>query len=733
MGDKPDPVRDSEGTSASSGWLLWGKNLTERFPGDFESILIGENELILVGNDANTSIAVEYPEVEKSQQFITQRTPLNDMSGMLIANLTTTTERTYFIQGNVMFSYLFYAVSVVVLLISFVTFLIFRRRVSARFTDLEKDIDELISAYQLEGLNHPSKDELERLSGLIQALANDGVETKEQLLDTQQKFEALYQSGSIGVLLVRAREVIDVNQTALELLGYQREEIIHQTLDDLCADKQTDECQVDKMYSQFELGQTLFESQLLTRAGEVVDCHIEIKAIQYQGEAALMLSLSDLREKKQQEKLIENLVDRDHLSGLWNRKAIMDKARWLVDERPNQCSFLYIVVPNLSQVAEIYGHQVFDQSIERIAHNFGQYLTPFPIGRISNDEFLVLVSENKDREQARKGTEKIIELLTNKQMIEGVGISLECQAALVASELSHKPLDAQIQAAIYAIQHRHTATLAPKVVDVDATVFDMAETSAAINRDLSGAVRNQQIDAHYQAIVDSKTGEISGFEALARWQHASYGFVSPAVFIPLAEQSALIIELGESILERACQFIAQVNQTRRRAGLGLLTMHVNLSPPHFHYQELPNQLMHLIDKYQIQPGQLVIEVTESMLMGVEQDIVERMENIKSLGVLLALDDFGTGYSSFSTLCSFPLDIVKLDKSYIDHIESNDRARSLVRNISSMAKELGLTTVAEGVETAGQVSRLRNWNVEEIQGYYFYKPVPADEAIRLVNR
>lgn len=154
---------------------------------------------------------------------------------------------------------------------------------------------------------------------------------------------------------------------------------------------------------------------------------------------------------------------------------------------------------------------------------------------------------------------------------------------------------------------------------------------------------------------------------------------------------------------------------------------------HFYHARLPDALRHVMDEFDIAPGQLVIEITESTLLGIESETLERTKEIKSLGIQLALDDFGTGYSSFSTLCSFPLDIVKLDKSYIDQLENNDRARTLIRSIASMAKELGLTTVAEGVETASQLRKLKIWHVDEIQGYYFYKPMPESEALNAFER
>ncbi len=157
-------------------------------------------------------------------------------------------------------------------------------------------------------------------------------------------------------------------------------------------------------------------------------------------------------------------------------------------------------------------------------------------------------------------------------------------------------------------------------------------------------------------------------------------------------------------------------------------MHVNLSTQHFYHANLTSHLKQALDNNCIEAGQLVIEITESMLMGVEAETIHRINEVKQLGIQLALDDFGTGYASFSSLCSFPLDIVKLDKSYIDQIETNDRAKTLVRNIASMAQELGLTIVAEGVETASQVRKLKVWNIDELQGFYFYKSMPKQDIL-----
>jgi PAS domain S-box-containing protein len=723
------PVRNSDGSSASSGWLIWGQNLSLRFPGNFETILTAKSEIFHINQPHELSLT---PEVEKSRHYMSQTVDLVGMSGTPVAHLKTTLERVHFLKGNVLFSYLFMAVAFVAAVITTITYLLFRRKVAVRFSDLEKDIDDLFSSYQLEGLNQPNKDELDRLVKLVQALANDSSATKEQLQDTQQKFAALYESETIAMILVWGREIVDINRTALELLDYDISEVVHKPLDLICPDNEQPECQIDAMYQMFQQGQTQFESQMITKRGELIDCHIEVKSIKYQGRDAVMLSVRDVREHKKQTKLIEDLVERDHLSGLWNRKAIMEKARKLVEAHPNQFSLLYITVPNLMQVSEVYGHQIFDESLESIARLFGEELSLFPVGRISSHEFLVLVESIDDFDKAEQGAVRFKEALSRKHQIQTLMLDLRCQVVLIEPEITHHSLDKLIHSSIHALETSRIPVSPSYLLRIDTVAFDVAQAAAAIKRDLEYAIESKEIHANYQPIVNSKTAEIVGFEALARWQHPEFGFVSPGVFIPLAERDHQIIKLGESILEQACEFMTRVDKIRRSQGKASLTIHVNLSAAHFYYPGLPDYLVHIIQRYNVLPGQLVIEVTESMLMGIEEEVIARMEMIKSLGVLFALDDFGTGYSSFSTLCCFPLDIVKLDKSYIDQLEVNDRAKSLVRNIANMAQELGLTTVAEGVETASQARKLKNWNIEEIQGFYFYKPMPEGELIKLIT-
>ncbi|EHK8985942.1 EAL domain-containing protein [Vibrio vulnificus] len=730
------PVRDSEGVSASSGWLIWGQNLSERFPGNFDAILTADNKLLGLNQLQLPSESVQLSEntwVHRDKETVVEWSTVYGMSGEQVAYLQTTELRVHYLKGHRLFLYLIGIVVLVAGLIALATFMLFKKRVSTRFADFEQSVMQLFSKYQLDDLSNRRTDELERITQLVEVLAENTSLTQDKLQDTLQKFDALYQHRSMGMLLVVDKEIIDINQAALELLGYQKGDLVHQELNVLCkVDENQPECKVDQMYQALSNGVTQFEATMITRQGREIECLIDVNLIHHENQQALMLSVSDMSEQKKQARMIKDLVGRDPVSGLYNRPAILARLDDLIQHQPNQFSFLYISIDRLKQVSEVYGHLIFDDTINYIAAVFGAELRPFEVGRVSEFEFIAIIEDVEQCDDAIQCATHFMDVLSRKTHILGIELDLSCQIAIADPEITHHSLGYLLQSGSFAVQ-RFQHKVVTEVIQIGEDVAKRAQSSLVISRDISQAIRDKAIIAHYQPIVDTESGKVNGFEALARWIHPELGFVPPDVFIDLAEQHQLIVELGESILRQACQFISTLNRTRADNGLNPLTVHVNLSAMHFYHARLPDALRHVMDEFDIAPGQLVIEITESTLLGIESETLERTKEIKSLGIQLALDDFGTGYSSFSTLCSFPLDIVKLDKSYIDQLENNDRARTLIRSIASMAKELGLTTVAEGVETASQLRKLKIWHVDEIQGYYFYKPMPESEALNAFER
>ncbi|MDF2153519.1 EAL domain-containing protein [Vibrio sp. CAU 1672] len=724
------PVRNSEGTSISSGWLIWGQDLTLRFPGDFKTILTSESQLLLALpaelEKQQQILSKQGSLLERDNKTMTQWTPILDNDLEPIAFLKTVAPRAYYVKGHKLFICLFGAVGLAAGVIGLCTFFLFSTRVGTRFAHFEQGISQLLSQHQIEHPEEKKIDELELATKLVKKLSDNTSVTQTQLKDSLEKFNAIYHSGSVGMLLVLNREIIDCNEKTLELLSYQSEQLLGYPLDKLCPPSSKDALLIEQIFNQLKDTTTKLEAPLVNSLGEEIACLLEISQIQHNGQNALLMLIHDLRETKQQAQLIQQLSYLDPVSGLRNRPSILNALQERSANEPNQFSFLYISVKGLKQIAEVYGHLIFDEAVKFTGKMFAKHLSAYQVGRISEFEFIAIIPSEQDFYQAMSATHKLMDKLSQKVEVSDLMIDLHCKAVIADKRITHKPLDLLLQTAIYTVQTTETR-YSNEVVVIDEKLTEKAQTALLINRDIEYAIHNDQIIAYYQPIVNTQSGKIVGFEALARWNHPSLGLISPDVFIPLAEQSKLIVELGESILKQACSFVSQLNQQRAKHGLKPLSIHVNISAQHFYHARLTEHLHFVLAEYSIAPGILALEITESMLMGVETETIQRMNEVKELGVQLALDDFGTGYASFGSLCAFPLDVVKLDKSYIDQIETNDRAKTLVRNIAKMAQELGLSIVAEGVETASQVRKLKVWDIDELQGYYFYKPMPEAET------
>jgi EAL domain-containing protein (putative c-di-GMP-specific phosphodiesterase class I) len=252
-----------------------------------------------------------------------------------------------------------------------------------------------------------------------------------------------------------------------------------------------------------------------------------------------------------------------------------------------------------------------------------------------------------------------------------------------------------------------------------------------LETDLRDAVDREEFQNFYQPIVCLESGRITGFEALLRWQHPTRGLLQPSEFIPVAEETGMIRELGWWNLRQACRQIGLWNASRN--GNALLTMSVNLSVKQFLQPNLISAIRELLFETAIPPDILKLEITESTVMADPSAAVEMLSQIKSLGIQLSIDDFGTGYSSLSYLHRFPLDTLKIDGSFTKTIGKGAESTQIVRTILPMANSLRLNVIAEGVETAEQLAILRQLHCEYAQGYYFSKPVSADEAGALLGK
>jgi EAL domain-containing protein (putative c-di-GMP-specific phosphodiesterase class I) len=267
-------------------------------------------------------------------------------------------------------------------------------------------------------------------------------------------------------------------------------------------------------------------------------------------------------------------------------------------------------------------------------------------------------------------------------------------------------------------------------------VFDAALNILTLERldlegDLRRAIERGELVVYYQPQMELRTGRIAGWEALVRWMHSERGLIPPWMFLPIAEETGLIAQITTLVLEEACRQAKEWQERHPTADVSL-KMSVNISARQFQRpEELVQEVVQVLEETGLDPGSLVLEITESMIMGNAEHNVEVLRRLKGLGVQVAVDDFGTGYSNLAYLKRFPVDMLKVDKSFVDGLEENSEDRAIVETVISLARALGLKTVAEGIETSGQLDRLQALGCELGQGYYFSEPLPMPEASTLL--
>jgi PAS domain S-box-containing protein len=734
------PIRDSLGTSNVSGWLIFAHNLTAHFHNDFVDSSSTVNSLLTLGDVAIAEPTMSgeklVSQLFKHEDIMYQYTPLNNMASETVAYIKTSQERRYYEQGNSMFNHIMLILVLLGVVISFITLILFSRKIGYKIKLFENGINRLIDKQsQFHNITDSSL-QFEQLIHWLGGLSDQENRGESYLNDVSQKFNALYQSKILGMLIIIDRKIVDVNYAFLAMLQYSRDEILGLPLDSLCQPDEQGFCCSTPFYQQLEHGNLTFEVAMTTKKGEALTCSVEAALIQQQGKTAYMVSIKDISTQLHQEQLISELIERDYVSGFFNRPAIARRIDEIivapslkVKASEHQFTLLHLHFKGLNDMAEVYGSDTYEKVITYISSDVRAYFGDVDVGRLSEQEFIIVGLDKEYEELFQLKASQLSDKYRRLIGIDDYEVKLDMHAVVLPSYLNLSDFESYAQTAMYSINKQRALHKHLRVSVVTEELSQTALVAIDIERDLTQAIKNQQFIAYFQPIVDGVTGLITSFEALARWDHPRYGMITPDLFIPLAEKRELIIELGEQILSQACQFIHELEQCSANTSRSL-SVHVNLSSQHFYHRNLIKTLNELLDTWQLRPSQLVLELTESVLIGIESDTIDRMNRIKDLGVQLALDDFGTGYSSFSMLCDFPLDIVKLDRSYIEHLDSNDKATVVIRSILSMAKELGLTSVAEGVETSAQLRKLKVWNVDEIQGFYFYKPMSKNNIFSM---
>ncbi len=438
--------------------------------------------------------------------------------------------------------------------------------------------------------------------------------------------------------------------------------------------------------------------------------------------------------RRSEQELVQGALH-DPLTGLPNRLLFMERLGHAIlraRRRDNpQFAVLFLDLDRFKVVNDSLGHHVGDELLVTIAKRLEACLrTEDTVARLGGDEFAILLESIIDVTDATRVAERIRQELTAPVNLSGYEVFTSASIGIALSSISYDRPEYLLRNADMAMYRAKASGLAHY------EVFDRKMHAEALSRlqmetDLRQAVERSEFHLHYQPIVALESGTIMGFEALLRWNHPAQGPVSPLDFISLAEETGLILPIGRWVLEEACRQV-QAWQSRSPRGQPL-SVGVNLSVKQFSQPDLVDQVRSVLRETGLDPHALKLEITESVIVDNADFATHMLEELKSLGVHVFMDDFGTGYSSLSYMHRLPLDSIKIDRSFISGMESEGRNYQLVRTIIMLARSVGMSVVAEGVETEGQLRELRRLGCEYGQGFFFSRPVAPAEAEALLAR
>lgn len=440
--------------------------------------------------------------------------------------------------------------------------------------------------------------------------------------------------------------------------------------------------------------------------------------------SALRRCLRHVQERNLLQSTLQRLAEEDTLTGIANRQGFLAMlAARLASGDSRSLALGHLDLDNFRHANDCLGYQAGDGLIRQVVARLKAQLAPGDqLARLGGDEFALLIDTQRDPSRAERLAEQITEALADPYWIEGESLLIGCSLGIAHGRQRTDPDPL--------MWHAHMAMRQAKNIQgCTFHVFNEQANRQARNRvDLEGelrrALRRDELEMHYQPRLDLGNGRIVGLEALVRWRHAERGLLAPSEFVPLAEQSGLIVPLGYWVLARALEDM----QALRQAGVAPLHMAVNLSFRQFQDSQLLGTLSRLINDRGIDGSWLEFELTETAVMRRNDQVRHTMDALRRLGVRFSLDDFGTGFSSFVHLSSLPIALLKIDRSFVGHMNERAESRQLVRAMVNLAHNLHLEVVAEGVETAEQLNELRAYGCDQVQGFLISRPMPLSPLL-----
>jgi diguanylate cyclase (GGDEF)-like protein/PAS domain S-box-containing protein len=576
-----------------------------------------------------------------------------------------------------------------------------------------------------------------RLVGLLGHVVelSDGPPVACSTLSEERSFRLLFLANPQPMWICDAETLrfLEVNDAACAHYGYPREELLGRTLLDLRV-PEGGEPSDRGTAAPSGVAEPAATWRLRAGDGRVLEVEAVTHPLVFEGRDALLVTTEDVTERNLLERELMRQALHDPLTGLPNRALFLDRLGQALGSIPSQgglVGVLYVDLDGFGLVNGSFGHEAGDLVLAGLGARLAAALPPeVTVGSIAGEEFAVVASGLPDRRAAEELAERVQRLVGEPVLVcGGVEIALSCCVGVTTASAPTDPVELVRDAALAAAQAKQAG--AGQIAVTGERARPSAIGRLTLRHALRRAIEGGEIEVFFQPIVALEDQSIVGAEALVRWSHPERGLIAPAEFVPLAEETGLVVPLGRLVLERACEEAAR--WPHRPRGSPPLAVTVNVSGGQLRRGGFASVVAEVLDRTGLEPSRLALEITETVLLGHSAVVAEELATLRDLGVHVALDDFGTGYSSFVYLDRFPIDALKVDRSFVRGIHDDHRHRAIVEAMLSLARTLGLVVVAEGVETETEAEDLLALGAQFAQGFLFFAPMPADRVRDLLSK
>lgn len=618
------------------------------------------------------------------------------------------------------------------------------RRITHRLSHLLDWSKEVSSGDLSAALVADSNDEVGRLTVSMKDMASsiglahqdlaDAKKNAESVADELQIYANAFENSGEAILITdKQNRILNVNAAFTDQTGFVLDEVAGKD-PRILSSGQTPKSTFQEMWRALE-EKNFWQGELWDRKknGQVYPKWVAISAIRDDSKNVLfyIASSSDITERKEVEARVEHLAHHDILTGLHNRFNLENRLEQAIvsSHRENQqLAILFIDLDRFKNINDSLGHHIGDQLLINVADRLRACIRESDIAaRIGGDEFIIVLTGLSDNSHAAVIAENIIREISKPYEISGHELNTTPSIGISIYPNDGDSVDELLRTADVAMYHakEHGRNTYHYFTE---SMFIAANERIKIERELIAALHNEQLTLYYQPLISTGDFKVVSMEALIRWNHPEQGMVSPEIFIPIAEDAGIIHELGRWVIDKACR---QLNKWKSD-GLTSCRVAINLSTKQLQSETLTDDIKSVMLDYQVAGDEIELEITETAAMSDPEKAIRQLDALRGLGIHLAIDDFGTGYSSLAYLKRLPIHTLKLDRSFVRDIEDDPNDAAICAATVALAHNLGLTVVAEGVETVAQRDFLVAHEFDYLQGYYFSKPLPADEIFQLIT-